>query len=282
MSEPTSSSSSPISAQDSGSQPANARRRRLLIAGNWKMHGSLNSLERFTLQLSGRFTERARAGNSEVLVFPAAVHLAAAVRSFRSLAVAIGGQDLHPEAQGAYTGDISGEMLHDLGARWVLAGHSERRTLHGEDDALVARKVVAALRSGLHPVLCVGETLAERESGAAQAVVSAQLGAVLDAVGTEAFAEVTVAYEPVWAIGTGVTASPEEAQDMHAAIRGQCLAASAELGNSLRVLYGGSVKPDNAAQLFAAPDIDGALIGGASLEANSFADIIMAADQLAA
>lgn len=260
--------------------------RRRLIAGNWKMHGTLASVERFALRLAERIPPaEASAANppaSDVLLFPAAVHLASAVRSFRSQAVDIGAQDLHPEAQGAHTGDVSGEMLHDLGARWVLVGHSERRSLHGEDDDMVVRKLIAALRSGLHPVLCVGESLEQREAGAAQQTVAAQLGSALDAVGAAGFAEVTVAYEPVWAIGTGVTASPDQAQEMHAAIRAQLCSAQSELGNSLRILYGGSVKPDNAAELFAAPDIDGALIGGASLEADSFADIIEAANQIAA
>lgn len=251
--------------------------RRLVIAGNWKMNGSMNTVEHFALRLA----ERVHSSASEILIFPAAVHIAPAVHSFRDQAVGIGGQDIHPEAHGAYTGDVSGEMLYDLGARWVLVGHSERRSLHQEDDQLVARKVVAALRSGLHPVLCVGETLAEREAGDAQGVVHRQLATVLDAVGTAAFIEVTVAYEPVWAIGTGETATPSQAQEMHQALRNQLQQASPKLAEKVRLLYGGSVKPDNAADLFAAPDIDGALIGGASLAADSFADIIAAADALA-
>ena len=256
--------------------PAPAGRRRI-VAGNWKMHGTLASLERFAQRLA----ERMQGGTSEVLLFPAAVHLESAVRCFRDQALSIGGQDLHSEAHGAHTGDVSGEMLYDLGARWVLVGHSERRSLHSEDNVVVARKLVAALRAGLHPVLCLGETLAEREAGVARAVVASQLGAALEAVGADAFTEVTVAYEPVWAIGTGVTASPAQAQEMHAGIRAQLLETAPNLGNSLRILYGGSVKPDNDAELFAAPDIDGALIGGASLVADSFADIIEAANLLA-
>ncbi|MFK7915785.1 MAG: triose-phosphate isomerase [Pseudomonadales bacterium] len=276
----------PSAPADQSATAPSARRR--IVAGNWKMHGTLASLERFALRLSERtLSERTGSGGSaqdaaEVLLFPAAVHLDSAVRCFRNQPVAIGGQDLHPEANGAHTGEVSGEMLYDLGARWVLVGHSERRSLHGEDNALVVRKLIAALRAGLHPVLCVGETLAEREADAARTVVGSQLGAALDAVGAAAFAEVTVAYEPVWAIGTGVTATPAQAQEMHAAIRAQLANAAPELANSLRILYGGSVKPDNAAELFAAPDIDGALIGGASLVADSFADIIAAANQTAA
>ncbi len=251
--------------------------RSLLIAGNWKMHGTLNSLEHFALRLA----ERVHEPTAQVLVCPAAVHLAAAVRSFRGQKVAIGAQDLHEEALGAHTGCVSGEMIYDLGVRWVLVGHSERRAAQGESDAVVARKVLAALRAGLHPVLCVGENRQERESGAAQERVAGQVQAVLDVLGTVAFSELTIAYEPVWAIGTGLTATPEQAQEVHAAIRGQLAAADSVLGAQLRILYGGSVKPDNAAALFGCPDIDGALIGGASLEADSFADIIAAGEAAA-
>jgi triosephosphate isomerase len=248
--------------------------RTLLIAGNWKMHGTLNSLEHFSLRLA----ERVHEPQAELLVFPAAVHLAAAVRSFRGQKVGIGAQDLHEEALGAYTGNVSGEMIHDLGVRWVLIGHSERRSLHGEDDEVVTRKVLAALRAGLHPVLCVGENRDEREAGQAETRVAGQVGVVLQALGAAAFSELTIAYEPVWAIGTGLTATPDQAQAMHAAIRAQLAAADPALAEGMRILYGGSVKADNAEHLFGCPDIDGALIGGASLEADSFADIIAAAD----
>jgi len=192
--------------------------------------------------------------------------------------VALGAQSLCAEAQGAFTGEVSGTMLRDVGCRYVLVGHSERRQLFGEHDALVARKFMAAQAHGLTPVLCVGETLEEREAGRTGDVVSRQLEAVLAVSGIAAFDRAVVAYEPVWAIGTGRNATPEQAQDVHASIRGQLSALDAIIGGSVRILYGGSVKASNARELFAMADIDGGLVGGASLKAEEFAQICAAAD----
>lgn len=191
--------------------------------------------------------------------------------------VLLGAQSVSEFSGGAYTGEVAGGMLRDLGCKLVLVGHSERRTLFGETDAVVAAKFEAAHKVGLTPVLCVGETFEERKAGATLAVVARQLSAVIDRVGVSAFANAVVAYEPVWAIGTGLTASPAEAQAVHIAIRGQFVALNAGLASELRVLYGGSVKPENAGELFSQPDIDGGLIGGAALVAEDFLAICRAA-----
>jgi triosephosphate isomerase len=191
--------------------------------------------------------------------------------------VAVGAQDASAHASGAFTGEVSAGMLREVGCRYVILGHSERRHYHAESDALIAAKFKAALAAGLTPILCVGETLAQRDASDTEAVVTSQFGAVLDAAGADAFAAAVVAYEPVWAIGTGRTATPEQAQAVHALLRGVVAAKSAKIAGSLRILYGGSVKPSNAATLFAQPDIDGGLIGGASLVADDFVAIIRAA-----
>lgn len=192
--------------------------------------------------------------------------------------VSWGAQNVSEHAQGAYTGEVAAGMLSDFGCRYVLVGHSERRALYGEGDAVVAAKFVAAQASGLVPVLCVGETLAEREAGQTQAVVSRQLAAVLDRAGVGALASAVVAYEPVWAIGTGKTATPAQAQAVHAAIRAQIGALDGAVAGGLQILYGGSVKPQNASELFAQDDIDGGLIGGAALVADDFLAICRAAN----
>ena len=196
----------------------------------------------------------------------AAGAMAQAAEALKGSAMSWGAQDVSAQAQGAFTGEVSGAMLADFSCRWALVGHSERRSLHGETDQLVADKAKAALASGITPVVCVGESLAERDAGQAVAVITRQLAPVL-ALGAEAVKKMVVAYEPVWAIGTGRTASPEQAQEVHAAIRAALVAAGA--GN-IQILYGGSVKASNAASLFAMPDIDGALVGGASLVAEDF------------
>jgi triosephosphate isomerase (TIM) len=188
-----------------------------------------------------------------------------------------GGQNLCEHDSGAYTGEVSGAMLRDLGCRYVIVGHSERRTLYGETDERVAAKFEAAQRAGLTPILCVGETLAERDSGQTDAVLARQLSAVLERAGVKAFAGAVLAYEPVWAIGTGRTASREQAQAAHALLRGIVRKLDGAIGGSLTILYGGSVKPANAAELFAMPDVDGGLIGGASLVASDFIAICRAA-----
>ncbi len=191
--------------------------------------------------------------------------------------VAWGAQSVSEYVAGAYTGEVAASMLLEFGCRYVLVGHSERRSLFGETDGVVAAKFEAAQRAGLIPVLCVGETLSEREAGATGEVVSRQLAAVLERVGVVALKDAALAYEPVWAIGTGVTASPAQAQEVHAAIRQQVAGLSAEVAGGLRILYGGSVKPQNAEELFAQPDIDGGLIGGAALVADDFLAICRAA-----
>lgn len=191
----------------------------------------------------------------------------------------VGAQNLDPHASGAFTGEVSAAMLTDCGCSHVIVGHSERRTLFGETSAEVAVKARVALESGLVPIVCVGETLAEREAGSTEEVIAAQLDAVVGELGIEAVAGVVVAYEPVWAIGTGKTASPEQAQAVHAFIRGRLAASDAEVAAGVRILYGGSVKPDNAAGLFSNPDIDGGLIGGAALNALDFLGICSAAVQ---
>lgn len=248
--------------------------RRSIVAGNWKMHGSKERALRFCQALSAA----SLAAEVELIVFPPVAYLGLLAANLSRKGVEFGAQDLHPSAEGPHTGDISGEMIADLGGCWVLVGHSERRSEHREDDALVAAKVRAALAAGLKPIVCVGETLAQRRADVAKAVVAEQLQAVLDAVGPEGLVCGAVAYEPVWAIGTGVAATPEQAEAMHGVIRQTLAAQDAALAEErLRVLYGGSVTANNAAELFNQPNVDGGLVGGASLEAESFLAIAAAA-----
>lgn len=248
--------------------------RKPLVAGNWKMHGSRSDNADLVRSLLDLLPAQ---GAAEVLVCPPFVYLLETSRLLKGSDVALGAQSLCAEAQGAFTGEVSGAMLRDVGCRYVLVGHSERRQVYGEDDSLVARKFVAAQASGLLPVLCVGETLEEREGGRTAEVVLRQLDAALSVGGAGAFAEAVIAYEPVWAIGTGRNATPEQAQEVHAMIRGRVAALDAKIGASVRILYGGSVKASNARELFAMADIDGGLVGGASLKADEFAQICSAA-----
>ena len=237
------------------------------------MHGSRQAVAGFCEALRG-----ARLGAElDVLVFPPVAYLGQFADGVRDAGVAVGAQDLHPAAQGAHTGGVSGAMIAELGGCWALTGHSERRSEHGESDALVAAKFGAALGAGLKPILCVGETLAERQAGEAEAVVAKQVQAVIEAVGVDGVAQGAIAYEPVWAIGTGETATPDQAAAMHRLVRETIAAADGALAGSIRVIYGGSVNPHNAAALFSEPDIDGGLIGGASLQAESFLAIVAAA-----
>jgi triosephosphate isomerase len=247
-----------------------------LVAGNWKMHGSRAEAARLVGEL---ITRGVGAGAAEAIVCPAFVHLADVRRQLDGSRIRLGAQDLCAEETGAHTGEVSAGMLADVGCRYVIVGHSERRALYGEGDGLVARKFVAAGRHALVPILCVGESLEERERDATRAVVLRQLDAVLSAAGAGSFAHAVVAYEPVWAIGTGRTATPAQAQEAHALIRGRIAENDATIAASLRVLYGGSVKAANAAELFSMPDVDGGLIGGASLKADEFASICAAADR---
>ncbi|WP_295851452.1 triose-phosphate isomerase [uncultured Xylophilus sp.] len=240
-----------------------------LIAGNWKMNGGLAANAAL---LDGILAGLGTPG-CDVAVCVPAPYLAQVGERVQGTAVALGAQDVSAHRQGAYTGEVSGAMLGDFGVRYVLVGHSERRQYHAETDATVAAKAVAALDAGLTPVVCIGETLAEREAGDTAAVVGRQLAAVLSALGERA-AQIVVAYEPVWAIGTGRTATPEQAQAVHADLRAQLAAADAA---TVRVLYGGSMNAINAAELLGQPDIDGGLIGGASLKAPDFLAIVGAA-----
>jgi triosephosphate isomerase len=249
--------------------------RRPLVAGNWKMNGSTTAAR--TL-LDGIVGPVGGLRAAEVAVCPPFVFLRDAATQLAGSSVALGAQSLCEHESGAYTGEVSGAMLRDLGCSYVIVGHSERRQYFGETNALVARKFARALATDLVPILCVGETLAEREAGQTEAVVTRQLAAVVEGSGIGAFAGAVIAYEPVWAIGTGRTATPQQAQAVHACIRGWLAAASATVAAGIRLLYGGSVKGANAAELFAEPDIDGGLIGGASLNAGEFMTICQAAD----
>jgi triosephosphate isomerase len=248
--------------------------RKPLVAGNWKMYGTRAENAALVRTLLDLLQPGARA---EVLVCPPFVYLWETGRLLKDSEVALGAQSVCAESLGAFTGEVSGAMLRDVGCRYVLVGHSERRQLYGESDSLVARKFMAAQAQGLVPVLCVGETLEEREGGRTTEVVARQLEAVLSVSGVGSLASAVIAYEPVWAIGTGRTASPEQAQDVHAMIRGKVAALDATIGSSVRILYGGSVKASNARELFAMADIDGGLVGGASLKAEEFAQICAAA-----
>jgi triosephosphate isomerase (TIM) len=244
-----------------------------LVAGNWKMNGDRVTGEALVAAIAG-----ARWPSSvDVAVFPPFPYLAALAERYRARGIHIGAQDVSAHASGAYTGEVSAQMLLDVGCRYCLVGHSERRQYHGESSAQVAAKFDAARAAGLVPILCVGETLEQREAGQTEAVIREQLGAVLDGGGAAAFASAVVAYEPVWAIGTGLTASPDQAQQVHAFIRGAVAADDAIIADSLSILYGGSMKPANAAALMSQPDIDGGLIGGASLVPSDFLAIVNAA-----
>jgi triosephosphate isomerase len=255
--------------------PVNKRRR--IVAGNWKMHGSRSQNQALLEALLAPET----VDESETcLVFPPFVYLADAARQLARTPMGLGAQDVCAEAQGAFTGEVSAAMLADVGCKYVLVGHSERRALYGEDDALVARKFAAALSANLTPVLCVGESLAERDAGITHQVVARQLDAVLAVSGIAGLARGVLAYEPVWAIGTGRTATKEQAQDVHAFIRGRVAGHDASIAAALRILYGGSCKAANAAELFGMPDVDGGLIGGASLKAEEFLAIWSAAAEV--
>jgi triosephosphate isomerase (TIM) len=249
--------------------------RQTLVAGNWKMNGTRSSV---TDLIGAVKRGLATAKGTQVAVCPPFVYLTEVAKMLQGTAVALGGQDLCPEiGEGAYTGEVSGAMLRDVGCSHVIVGHSERRALYGDTDEVVAKKFFAAHAAGLTPILCVGEQLPERENGATESVVARQLDAILTQQGgVTAVSKSVIAYEPVWAIGTGRTASPQQAQDVHAFIRGRIDDRDATVAAKVRILYGGSVKPGNAAQLFAMPDIDGGLIGGASLDAEQFLAICRA------
>ncbi|MFY0665783.1 MAG: triose-phosphate isomerase [Natronospirillum sp.] len=249
--------------------------RQALVAANWKMNGTRAQVA----ELLAGFKAGINAQACQVAVFSPAVFLSDVQQALQGSAIAWGGQNIHSAESGAYTGETSLGMLKEFGCQYVLVGHSERRTLFGETDALVAEKVAAALAAGVTPMLCIGETLEERESGVTAEVCRRQLKAVLDTVGVAGFNKLVVAYEPVWAIGTGKTASPEQAQEVHADLRAFLQDADAEMAKKIQILYGGSVKAASAAELFAMPDIDGGLVGGASLQIEEFVGICNAAAQ---
>jgi triosephosphate isomerase len=248
--------------------------RRPLVAGNWKMHGTraenAQLVESLLLGLPGETA-------ADIVVCPPFVYLWEVARLLKSSSLGLGAQSVCAEAVGAFTGEVSAAMLKDVGCAYVIVGHSERRAIYKEDDALVARKFLAAQSQGLIPILCVGETLEERESARTAKVVSRQLAAVVDLVGIAALARSVIAYEPVWAIGTGKTATPAQAQEVHAHIRSELALRDGKIAAELRILYGGSVKAANAREIFAMQDVDGGLIGGASLKADEFLKICAAA-----
>nr|WP_298413855.1 triose-phosphate isomerase [uncultured Halomonas sp.] len=237
-----------------------------LIAGNWKMNGSLALVEQF-----GQAFSKANLSSSiDMAILPPLPYLAAAQTAFEETPLWLGAQTVNPEPSGAYTGEVSASMLSEFGVRYVLVGHSERRSLYYEDDQAVLARTQAILNAGLTPILCVGETLAERDEGRTEAIVLNQVKAVFDALDARERQHVVIAYEPVWAIGTGRTATPEQAQAVHAAIRACLGDYDEQMASTLRLLYGGSMKRENAAELLAQPDIDGGLIGGASLKVDDF------------
>ncbi|AGA89429.1 triosephosphate isomerase [Thioflavicoccus mobilis 8321] len=248
--------------------------RKPLVAGNWKMNGSRASV---TDLLGGIRAGIGEIPKAEVAVCPPFPFLQMTEEALRGSSIAWGAQNLCTEPAGAFTGEVAGSMIREFGCTYVIVGHSERREYYGEDNQVVARKEAMARERGLVPILCVGETLAQREAGITSEVVADQLDAVLELSGVSAFGKTVIAYEPVWAIGTGLTATPEQAQEVHAFIRGRIAEQSADVAAGVRILYGGSMKPDNAADLMAQPDIDGGLIGGASLKPNDFLAICAAA-----
>ena len=245
-----------------------------LVAGNWKMNGSREMTKTLVTGIGSDLPEDC---DADVVVCPPYVYLAMCSELLGSQPISMGAQDLDTHEPGAFTGAIAADMLLDVGCRYVIVGHSERRSFYRESDESVAEKARLATHLGLTPIVCVGETREEREDGVTEEVVRRQLGAVIETAGVEIFPQALVAYEPVWAIGTGLTATNHQAQEVHALIRQQLSDASEEAAMGTRILYGGSVKPDNAAGLFAQPDIDGGLIGGASLKAADFLGIIKAA-----
>ena len=246
-------------------------RRRSLVAANWKMHATASMVADYAAAWPETPSE------VDVVLCPPWGYLSRIRAAFADKGIRFGVQTTAVEPGGAFTGEHAAEMARDLGADFAIVGHSERRRLFGETDAIVADKFKAARRASLTPILCVGETLEQRRRGAAEAVVTAQLDAVIDQCGAPALSEGVIAYEPVWAIGTGETATPAAAQEMHASIRAKLLRERGLLADTVRIVYGGSVKGTNAGELFAGPDVDGALVGGASLDAVEFAEICCAA-----
>lgn len=252
-------------------------KRTFFIAGNWKMN--LSPKEGAALATS--IKEKKPSNKVEVVVCPPALTVASVVESVKGSSIGVGTQNMYTESSGAFTGEISAEMIQAAGCKYVILGHSERREYFGETDVFINKKTKKALATGLTPIPCVGEVLAQRKSGEHIQVVTTQVKALIDGISPEDMVKVVIAYEPVWAIGTGETASPEQAQEMHAVIRRILTEAyGSEIAEQVRILYGGSMKPENADELLAKPDVDGGLIGGASLKADSFLAIVNAAEKL--
>jgi triosephosphate isomerase len=247
--------------------------RQTLVAGNWKLNGSLDSVKQL---ISGIVAGAGDTGNTQIAVCPPFVYIPTVAGLLADTRIAWGSQDISDQEAGAFTGEISGPMLKDFGCTYAIVGHSERRALYAEDDEFTARKFAAARKFGLTPILCVGETLEEREQGITEDVVARQLDAVINLEGVGTLGDAVIAYEPVWAIGTGKTATPDQAQEVHAFIRGKLSGLDQAVADKVQILYGGSVKGSNADELFAMQDIDGGLIGGASLNADDFLAICKA------
>jgi len=245
--------------------------RRLLVAGNWKMNGSAESAEQLLKGIAAQMDDRC-----DMAVFPPFPYLTQVRSLLKDTAIQVGAQNVAAEEQGAYTGEVSATMLSDIGCSMALVGHSERRTLYGETNDIVLQKTRQLLANNLTAVVCIGETLEERKAGREEAVAAEQLALLIEQLSESDWDSIILAYEPVWAIGTGETATPEQAQAIHAFIRSQLQKVSAAVAEKTRILYGGSVKAANAAELFAQPDIDGGLVGGASLDANEFTGICQA------
>ena len=250
--------------------------RDILVAGNWKMNGSSAANAEL---VAGIVAGVPQGSGFSLLVCPPYPYLGSVVAQAEGSAVSVGAQNVSEHEKGAFTGEVAPGMLSDIGCTYAIVGHSERRSLYLESSAQVAAKFQAAQAAGITPILCIGETLEEREAGTTESVIDEQLDAVLDVAGIDAFASAVIAYEPVWAIGTGMTATPEQAQDVHKHIRGRLEALNADIAAGVQILYGGSMKGENAAGLLAKPDIDGGLIGGASLKAEDFLAIAAAAAQ---
>jgi triosephosphate isomerase len=249
--------------------------RKKIVAGNWKLHGS----RAFARELLNAIIAQPRTEGVEITILPPLPYLSELTEHYGNSGLFFGSQDHSVNELGAFTGEVSAQMIVDVGCRYGLVGHSERRHIHKEGNELVAHKFAAAKKAGLAPIFCVGESLHQREAGQTEWAIQKQINAVLHVCGPQAFAGSVLAYEPVWAIGTGKTATPTQAQEVHAFIRSELRAHDAKIADSLPILYGGSVKPANAAELFSRPDVDGGLIGGASLVAQDFLAIISAAAQ---
>jgi len=246
--------------------------RQPMVAGNWKMNGSSSSVS----ELIDGIKAGVGAANAEVVVCPPYIYIPAVAAAIAGSDIHLGAQNMCEQDSGAFTGEIAGPMLKDAGCEYVIIGHSERRAIYGESDEDTAVKYAAVLKNGLKPIFCIGETLEEREQGITEQVVARQIDAILDGSGVASLANAVLAYEPVWAIGTGKTATPEQAQEVHAFIRGKIAEQDAGIAEGLRILYGGSMNPGNAAELRSQPDIDGGLIGGASLKPDDFLAICTA------